>query len=49
MNLSDVIMELEQVDREFTAGLIRREEAAARMENAAENLFRIAGRVKHGR
>jgi hypothetical protein len=49
MNVSAIIMELEALTRDVEAGLLHKEEVAQRLETAAEQLFRIAGRVRHGR
>jgi hypothetical protein len=46
--LSQLIMELEQIAREFEAGIQRREEVAAGLEAVGEQLFRLSGRVKRG-
>lgn len=53
MNLSSIIMRLEQIarDAETREGKSRAAEIdrAARLEAIAEELYRLAGRLKHGR
>lgn len=48
MNLSAIIMELEQLARDLeTAGPIDRERIARRITELAESLYRVAGRIRH--
>lgn len=49
IGLSQIIMALEQIDVDDENRLAKPEELAQRLETAAEQLFRLAGRVRHGR
>jgi hypothetical protein len=49
MNLSAIIMDLERIARDYENKMIRPEQVAEQLEHNAELLFRLAGRIRHGR
>jgi hypothetical protein len=49
VNLSSIIMELEIASRKYEKQELRREQMADLLEHEAEQLFRLAARVRHGK
>lgn len=49
MNLSAIIMELEKLAREYESKLKPREQIASELEYLAEQMFRLAGRVRYNK
>jgi hypothetical protein len=49
MNLSAIIMSLEKIAQDYEHKLVDPELTAQRIEHEAEMLFRLAGRIRHGR
>jgi hypothetical protein len=49
VNLSAIIMELEQIARDYEQKMVPRDKTAGDLEVQAERLFRLAGRIRYGK
>ena len=49
MSLSAIIMELERLARDYESRSVPREQIADALERQAEQLFRLAARIRYGK